>query len=48
MMKPVLTLISVYVADSVVNRIEALDYTWLDPLQRVASFMGEELLNGVS
>ena len=48
MMKPVFTVISMYVAHSLVKRIEALDYTWLEPFQRVASFMGEELLNGVS
>ena len=48
MMKPVLTVISMCVAHSLVKRIEALDYTWLEPFQRVASFMGEELLNGVS
>ena len=48
MMKPVLTVISMCVAHSLVKRIEALDYTWLEPFQRVASFMGEEILNGVS
>ena len=48
MMKPVLTVISMCVAHSLVKPIEALDYTWLEPFQRVASFMGEELLNGVS
>ena len=48
MMKPVFTVISMYVSHSLVKRIEALDYTWLEPFRRVASFMGEELLNGVS
>lgn len=47
-MKPILTVISMYVAESLVKRIEAQEYVWLEVFLRASSFMGEVLLNGVS
>ena len=47
-MKPILTVISMYVAESLVKRIESQEYVWLEVFLRASSFMGEGLLNGDS